>query len=102
MTPEEAAILEDYGWNPSSGLGSLLNFCHRVVHDYNKGQDIADLGTDWKQKIGKLLMDGYDQGSIVQSFPKKLQKLVKDYSTVNNDMPAVHIKNEPAYLSNSV
>ena len=68
LTHEDATILEDYGWNRSSGLGSLLNFCERVVHDYNKGQE--DLGNDWKQKIGKLLMDGLDHGSIVQSIPR--------------------------------
>ncbi|XP_024364024.1 uncharacterized protein [Physcomitrium patens] len=64
LTDDEGAILEEYGWKCSSGLGSLLNFCDRVVHDYSKGQD---LGNDWKHKIGKLLMDGYDQGSIVGS-----------------------------------
>lgn len=77
LTEEEATILEDYGWNHSSGLGSLLNFCERVVHDYSKGQDPAELGYDWKQKIGKLLKDGYDQGSIVAtSKPKKLERVL--------------------------
>lgn len=96
LSAQEAAILEDYGWNPSSGMGSLLNFCHRVVHDYNKGGDTADLGTDWKMKIGKLLMDGHDQGSIVQSLPRKLQKMFKDESLNTESDLGLYIKAEPS------
>ncbi|KAH8970470.1 hypothetical protein BDL97_02G089700 [Sphagnum fallax] len=77
LSTEEAAVLEDYGWNPSSGLGSLLNFCHRVVHDHSRG-DTTELATEWKIKIGKLLMDGYDHGSIVKTLPRKLQQTVPD------------------------
>lgn len=96
LSDEEAAILEDYGWNRSSGLGlgSLLNFCDRVVHDYNKGQDPAELGNDWKQKIGKLLMDGYDQGSILtSSIPRKLEKVLGNTST--NTTGPCSVKAEP-------
>jgi len=88
--------LEDYGWNRSSGLGSLLNFCDRVVHDYNKGQDPAELGNDWKQKIGKLLMDGYDQGSILTtSIPKKLERLLGSNLSDMNSCSGLNAKAEP-------
>ncbi|KAG0555503.1 hypothetical protein KC19_12G173800 [Ceratodon purpureus] len=94
LTNEEAAILEDYGWNPSSGLGSLLNFCERVVHDYNKGQE--DLGYDWKQKIGKLLMDGYDHGRIVTSIPRKLQSVLGDNLSDTDSFTGSQMKAERA------
>lgn len=94
LTNDEASILEDYGWNPSSGLGSLLNFCERVVHDYNKGQE--DLGNDWKQKIGKLLMDGYDHGSIVQSIPRKLRTALGDNLSDTDSFSGSQVKAEPA------
>lgn len=93
LTDDEGAILEEYGWKCSSGLGSLLNFCDRVVHDYSKGQD---LGNDWKHKIGKLLMDGYDQGSIVQSIPRKLERMLEKISSENDALPVIYIKAEPA------
>lgn len=96
LTDEEAAILEDYGWNRSSGLGSLLNFYDRVVHDYNKGQDPAELGNDWKQKIGKLLKDGYDQGSILAtSIPRKLVRGLRNTSSDIEPCSGLKMKAEP-------
>lgn len=65
----EARVLEDYGWRPNSGLGSMLNYCDRVVHDRSHERDISD----WRLRIGKLLMDGYDGGRIVQAdLPKRV------------------------------
>nr|PNR29646.1 hypothetical protein PHYPA_028340 [Physcomitrium patens] len=103
ITQEEASILEDYGWSWGSGLGSLLNFCHRVVHDYNKGQDSADLGNEWKQKIGKLLMDGYDQGRmIVGSIPKKLPRNPGNHVLETDPSPGLNVKTELPWSSNNV
>ncbi|KAI3854707.1 hypothetical protein MKW92_031789 [Papaver armeniacum] len=53
LSEGEARVLEEYGWIPNSGLGSMLNYCDR--------------------KIGKLLRDGLNGGTIVFSnLPKKL------------------------------
>ncbi|KAJ4959804.1 hypothetical protein NE237_019714 [Protea cynaroides] len=68
LTEGEARVLEEYGWSPNTGLGSMLNYCDRVVHDRKNEKD----GSEWRSKIGKLLMDGYNGGTIVLSkFPKK-------------------------------
>lgn len=73
LTSEEASILEDYGWTPNSGFGSLLNYCDRVVHD----RKVDDDDMEWRSKIGKLLMDGHSHGSIsITNIPKKLQHVV--------------------------
>lgn len=73
LTSEEATILEDYGWTPNSGFGSLLNYCDRVVHD----RKVDDDDMEWRSKIGKLLMDGHAHGSIsITSFPKRLQHIL--------------------------
>ncbi|KAK1262989.1 hypothetical protein QJS04_geneDACA011865 [Acorus gramineus] len=69
LTEGEARVLEEYGWKPYSGLGTMLNYCDRVVHDRKNDWDIMD----WRSKIGKLLMDGYDRGKIVLShLPEKV------------------------------
>lgn len=54
----------EYGWRPNSGLGTMLNYCDRVVHD--RKNEIEDT-SEWRAKIGKLLMDGYSGGAIVSS-----------------------------------
>ena len=56
-------MLEEYGWRRNSGMGSMLNYCDRVVHD--RAQERKS--SDWRRKIGKLLMDGYDGGRIVHA-----------------------------------
>ncbi|XP_043700870.1 uncharacterized protein LOC122651526 [Telopea speciosissima] len=67
LTEGEARVLEEYGWAPNTGLGSMLNYCDRVVHD-RKNED----GSEWRSKIGKFLMDGYNGGTTVLSkLPKK-------------------------------
>ncbi|XP_024542497.1 uncharacterized protein LOC9648160 isoform X1 [Selaginella moellendorffii] len=68
LLPEEARVLEDYGWTPNTGIGSLLSFCDRVLHDYKSEDEAAE----WKSKIGRMLMDGHDHGSIVLKLPRKL------------------------------
>ena len=65
MTIDESKVLEHYGWTPNTGLGSFLNFYDRVYHDV-KDED----NFEWKQKLGKYLMDGYDKGRITtQNIP---------------------------------
>lgn len=57
-----------FGWTPNTGLGTMLNYCDRVVHDRKSEKDISE----WKSKIGKLLVDGYNGGRIVSTdVPKK-------------------------------
>ncbi|KAI4307657.1 hypothetical protein L6164_030822 [Bauhinia variegata] len=63
LTEGEARVLMDYGWVPNSGLGTMLNYCDRVVHDRQNDKD----SSEWRSKIGKLLADGYDGGVIVPS-----------------------------------
>ncbi|XP_011655236.1 uncharacterized protein LOC101212787 isoform X1 [Cucumis sativus] len=60
LTEGEAGVLSSYGWMPNSGLGTMLNYRGRVVHDRNN-EDISE----WKSKIGKLLMDGYNGGALL-------------------------------------
>lgn len=73
MTEGEAGVLLSYGWMPNSGLGTMLNYRDRVVHD-RKNEDISE----WRSKIGKLLMDGYDGGALVlENIPRN----VADYSS---------------------
>ncbi|KAK9115148.1 hypothetical protein Syun_021945 [Stephania yunnanensis] len=61
LTEAEAKVLEEYGWTRNSGLASMLNYCDRVIHDRNKDRDVSE----WRSKIGKLLMDGINGGVIV-------------------------------------
>ncbi|RZC56791.1 hypothetical protein C5167_015660 [Papaver somniferum] len=69
LSEGEARVLEEYGWIPNSGLGSMLNYCDRVIHDKRNEKD----GSEWRKKIGKLLRDGLNGGTIVFSnLPKKL------------------------------
>ncbi|XP_077232926.1 uncharacterized protein LOC143873272 isoform X2 [Tasmannia lanceolata] len=73
LTDDEARVLEEYGWKPNTGLGSMLNYCDRVVHDMKNEGD----SSEWRSKIGKLLMDGHDGGTIVMA---NLPKKVKEYT----------------------
>nr|ABF94699.1 No apical meristem protein, expressed [Oryza sativa Japonica Group] len=82
LTEGEARVLEEYGWVPNSGLGTMLNYRDRVVHDrWNERS-----GTDWKTKIGKLLMNGYSEGHLVLShFPTKVGKIEDDTEIKQED-----------------
>ncbi|GJV43270.1 hypothetical protein Tco_1427806 [Tanacetum coccineum] len=69
LTEGEARVLMEYGWIPDTGLGTLLNYCDRVVHDRKNEND----SSEWRSKIGKLLTDGYNGGTIVlKDIPKKV------------------------------
>ncbi|XP_012086414.1 uncharacterized protein LOC105645422 isoform X2 [Jatropha curcas] len=63
LTEGEAQVLTQYGWTPNSGIGTMLNYRDRVVHDRKNEKD----NSEWRSKIGKLLMDGYNGGSIISS-----------------------------------
>lgn len=68
LTEAEAKVLMEYGWVPYSGLGTMLNYCDRVVHDRKNEKD----SSEWRSKIAKLLMDGYNGGTMVATdIPKK-------------------------------
>lgn len=56
-------MLMAFGWIPNTGLGTMLNYCDRVVHDRKSEKDISE----WRSKIGKLLVDGYNGGCIVST-----------------------------------
>lgn len=72
MTQGEARVLEEYGWTPNCGLGSMLHFCGRVLHD-NKNEEYIG---DWKTKIRRLLLGGRDWGRTeLVNIPKKALKL---------------------------
>ncbi|VAH88280.1 unnamed protein product [Triticum turgidum subsp. durum] len=61
LSEGEAKVLQEYGWIPNTGLGTLLNYRDRVVHDrWNE-----KYSTDWRMKIGKLLMNGYSEGELI-------------------------------------
>ncbi|KAK9065043.1 hypothetical protein SSX86_016426 [Deinandra increscens subsp. villosa] len=74
LTEGEARVLMEYGWIPDSGLGTMLNYCDRVVHD--RRNDNESDSSEWRSKIGKLLTDGYHGGIIV---PNDIPKKVMDY-----------------------
>lgn len=50
-----------YGWVPNTGLGTMLNYCDRVFHDRKTERD----SSEWRSKIGQMLIDGYNGGSLV-------------------------------------
>ncbi|OIT22599.1 PREDICTED: uncharacterized protein LOC109217389 [Nicotiana attenuata] len=61
LSEGEARVLMAYGWVPNTGLGTMLNYCDRVFHDRKTEKDISE----WRSKIGQLLIDGYNGGSLV-------------------------------------
>nr|XP_011468111.1 PREDICTED: uncharacterized protein LOC101296909 [Fragaria vesca subsp. vesca] len=71
LSEGEAQVLLEYGWEPNTGLGTMLKYCDRVVHDRKNESD----GSEWRSKIGKMLMDGYNGGTLViTNIPKKVIK----------------------------
>jgi len=62
LSEGEAKVLMEFGWTPRTGLGTMLNYCDRVVHDRKN----EDLSSEWRSKIGKLLVDGYNGGTKVE------------------------------------
>ncbi|KAL1540770.1 hypothetical protein AAHA92_25075 [Salvia divinorum] len=71
LSEGEAKVLMEYGWIPNTGLGSMLNYYDRVFHDRRNEKD----GSEWRAKIGKLLMDGYNSGTIIPTgIPTKVME----------------------------
>lgn len=69
MTEGEAQVLVEYGWEPNTGLGTMLKYRGRVVHDRRNETD----SSEWRSKIGKLLIDGYNGGTLItNNIPKKV------------------------------
>ncbi|VVB14766.1 unnamed protein product [Arabis nemorensis] len=64
MTESEAEVLMKYGWVANTGLGTMLNYRDRVFHDRKSGKETSE----WRSKISRLLVDGYNSGTIVSSF----------------------------------
>ncbi|MCO5595714.1 hypothetical protein L7F22_049760 [Adiantum nelumboides] len=75
LTKDESKILEGFGWVAGTGLGSFLSFCDRVFHDVKEDDNL-----EWRQRIGKCLMDGYEKGRIMTPFLPL--KFLKDSNTV--------------------
>ncbi|XP_010492572.1 PREDICTED: uncharacterized protein LOC104769943 [Camelina sativa] len=63
MTESEAEVLMKYGWAPNTGLGTMLNYHDRVFHDRKTQKQTSE----WRSKISKLLVDGYNSGTIVST-----------------------------------
>ncbi|KAE8021959.1 hypothetical protein FH972_007804 [Carpinus fangiana] len=70
LSKGEAQVLMEYGWVPNSGLGTMLNYCDRVVHDRKNEKD----SSEWRSKIAKLLMDGYNRGIVVATDVMKVEE----------------------------
>lgn len=64
MTEGEAEVLMKYGWVANTGLGTMLNYRDRVFHDRKTHKETSE----WRSKISKLLVDGYNSGTIVSTF----------------------------------
>lgn len=63
LTKGEAKVLMEFGWVPNTGLGTMLNYRDRVFHDRKNEKDTSE----WRSKIGKLLVDGYNGGTIIST-----------------------------------
>ncbi|XP_030511518.1 uncharacterized protein LOC115725838 isoform X3 [Rhodamnia argentea] len=78
LTEGEARVLMEYGWVPNTGLGTMLNYCDRVIHDQRNEMDTSE----WRAKIGKLLIEGYNGGSIV---PTNIRKITEHRSSMERE-----------------
>ncbi|KAL7094374.1 hypothetical protein ACP275_11G099800 [Erythranthe tilingii] len=77
LTEREARVLMEYGWTPNTGLGTMLNYYDRVVHD-RKNETYA---SEWRSKIGKMLTDGYNGGTLLSArIPEKVTEYNVDHS----------------------
>ncbi|XP_055828999.1 uncharacterized protein LOC129897280 [Solanum dulcamara] len=63
LSEGEAKVLMSYGWVRNTGLGTMLKYYDRVIHDRKTEKN----GSEWKSKIEKLLVAGYSGGSIVEN-----------------------------------
>ncbi|KAM1201021.1 hypothetical protein FF1_017348 [Malus domestica] len=73
LTEGDAQVLMEYGWEPNTGLGTMLKYRGRVVHDRRNETD----SSEWRSKIGKLLIDGYNGGTLItNNIPKKVLEYI--------------------------
>ncbi|KAL7609226.1 hypothetical protein Lser_V15G12016 [Lactuca serriola] len=87
LSEGEARVLMEYGWIADSGLGTMLNYRDRVVHDRKNESE----SSEWKSKIGKLLTDGYNGGIIV---PNDIPKKLMDFDFSHTYTPDVKLEEE--------
>mmetsp|Transcript_23018 Transcript_23018/g.63930 ORF Transcript_23018/g.63930 Transcript_23018/m.63930 type:complete len:549 (+) Transcript_23018:38-1684(+) len=64
LSPEQEQVLKGCGWTPGKGLGSLLNFCERLVHDHRMDAD------EWKDKIAKQIAQGALMGRLHKTYDR--------------------------------
>ncbi|XP_024012655.1 uncharacterized protein LOC18016904 isoform X2 [Eutrema salsugineum] len=84
MTEGEAEVLMKYGWVANTGLGTMLNYCDRVYHDRKSHKETSE----WRSKISKLLVDGYNSGTIVST-------CIAHYCDVDDGLDMGDVKLEP-------
>lgn len=76
LSKGEARIMEEYGWTPNTGLGTMLSYCDRVVHDKKNEKH----SSEWRAKIGRLLMIGHDGGrTVLINLPKNVVKYMENH-----------------------
>ncbi|KAJ0043321.1 hypothetical protein Pint_18562 [Pistacia integerrima] len=86
LTEGEAKVLMGFGWIQNTGLGTMLNYRDRVFHDRKNEKE----SSEWRSKIGKLLIDGYNGGSIVSTnIPGNI---VKNTTSLDRDSPKVKLE----------
>ncbi|KZV30116.1 hypothetical protein F511_19659 [Dorcoceras hygrometricum] len=85
LTEGEARVLMEFGWIPNTGLGTMLNYFDRVVHD-RKSEKYSS--SEWSSKIGKLLVAGYNGGTII---PAGIPENVMDHDSQHS----LQVKLEP-------
>ncbi|KAJ0098425.1 hypothetical protein Patl1_21225 [Pistacia atlantica] len=86
LTEGEAKVLMGFGWIQNTGLGTMLNYRDRVFHDRKNEKE----SSEWRSKIGKLLIDGYNGGSIVSTnIPGNI---VKNTTSLDPDSPKVKLE----------
>ncbi|XP_044467479.1 uncharacterized protein LOC123197308 [Mangifera indica] len=86
LTEGEAKVLMGFGWIPNTGLGTMLNYRDRVFHDRKNEKETSE----WRSKIGKLLVDGYNGGTIVLT--NNPCSVVQDTTILDTDTPQVKLE----------
>lgn len=86
LTEGEAKVLMGFGWIPNTGLGTMLNYRDRVFHDRKNEKETSE----WRSKIGNLLVDGYNGGTIVLT--NNPCGVVQDTTILDTDTPQVKLE----------
>ncbi|KAL1213062.1 hypothetical protein V5N11_001066 [Cardamine amara subsp. amara] len=88
MTESEAEVLMKYGWVANTGLGTMLNYRDRVFHDRKSPKETSE----WRSKISKLLIDGYNSGTIVSTLIAHHDDFEVDDNNAGLDMGDVKLE----------